>query len=105
MEAQLGVETEHGKCIVAIVGHTYVLIQAAQTAQALQVSVATRVRLDSLLTRPAQRSMPVQLVVFQAVSVITQLLQEIFQVAVDQADTVLVAVIKNQPAVLAPPVI
>lgn len=105
MEAQLGVETEHGKCIVAIVGHTYVLIQAAQTVQALQVSVATRVRLDSLLTRPAQRSIPVQLVVLQVANDTIRRPQVTFQAVEAQADTVLVAVIKNHPAALAPPVI
>ena len=101
MAAQLGVVTEHGKCIVAIAGHTYVLIQAAQIVQALQVSAVIQVHPDSLLTRPAQHSIPVQLAAIAVANGIIQLLRVIFRVAADQVDTRLLAVIEKQLVELA----
>lgn len=93
---QLGAVTEHGKCIVAIAGHTYVLIQVAQIVQVLQVSAAILVHLGNHLTPLVQGSILVQLAAILNATVITQHLRGIFQVVVDRADTALSAATEKQ---------
>lgn len=101
MAAHLGVATERGKCIVAIAGDTYVLIQVVQIVPAFQALAAIQVQRVHLLILPESlgtHALPVALTVANG---IIQLLRVIFRVAADQVDTRLLAVIEKQLVELA----
>ena len=101
----LGAATELGKCIVAIAGDIYVLIQVVQILQVLQVLAVIRALVDNRLTFLVQHGMLVQLAALVVANVTIRVLQVIFQAVADQADIHQHAVSEKHQAVWEPLVI